>query len=252
MSESYATDSGSVKLAMPKISPPRGRIAKFFRSPYPPEVLHAAFGLAVTVLGAARSFYSDPAKDPHAGFLVAIIIVGALQFASSAFKIAMLWMTSDDRERDSIHSLTGCLHTLHALLLSTVKPNEDDPGLRLTVHIPCGKGSELVQVLNYVGDPRAKKRTEGRKFKVHCGIIGSAYRNGEALVASRQNDDPEAFVAELIKSWGYVETDARTVHPATRAWMAVPLKAGKAKDAEAVVYADATQRIFSSRRKGKI
>lgn len=202
----------------------------------PAELLHAICGMTLVVIGASQRYAASPEQDSHGVFFGGVIIVGFIQFVASTAKLIATARSSGNE--DQIHSLEGCLHTLHAMLLSTVQ-DDSEPNIRVTVHVPCAKKDELIQVLDYVGDQRAKN-TAGRRFKVQSGIVGLAYRNGEMHFASRQNDDYEAFIRELVKSWGYIDSDARKINPATRSWLAVPLCPSQTSKGDAVVYVDST------------
>ena len=114
-------------------------------------------------------------------------------------------------------------------------------GLRLTVHKPVKGGSELEQVIEYVGDQRCGKPSAGRRFPSQSGIIGEAFRNCETVVGDRIKPDYENYVKELVGKWHYVEKEARTRNPASMSWLAIPLVSeGEPKSVAGVVYADST------------
>jgi len=140
--------------------------------------------------------------------------------------------------------LTGCLHTLHAMLTATVQNGDPEPGLRLTVHVPCNNGHQLQQLVDYVGHRRTDKPTAGRKFKMECGIVGRAYREGRVYFACRENNDYEKYIKELTTAWSYIESDARKLHPASKSWMAFPLCMENGEPAAAVVFADSIEPNF--------
>lgn len=213
---------------MGQIEPPRTPWQIFCSGTLPAEIVHAICGVALVIAGGLTR------NDAPGWFVVMVVVVGFAQLGASIVKV--LATVKAENNEDQIHSLEGCLHTLHAFLMETVH-DDTDPGIRITIHVPTKKGDELIQVLDYIGNQRATK-TAGRRFKVQSGIIGLAYREGKVLCASRVKASHEEFVRELVTTWGYSESDARKINPATMSWLAVPLcPAGKTK-ADAVVYVD--------------
>lgn len=140
------------------------------------------------------------------------------------------------RRRESTHELEGCLYTLHAVLAPAT-----DARLRIAIHVP--DGDALEQVTEYVGAvPKAGRI--GRRFPANAGIIGKAFRERDAFVAQRVNDDYEAYVQELIHDWNFTEEWARRLNPASMEWMAVPFYDSEEQRVQAVLYLDVNQRGF--------
>lgn len=79
---------------------------------------------------------------------------------------------------------------------------------------------------------------------MQSGIAGHVYRTRESFAAERFEEDYEGYVDELIREWHYIERDARKLNPATRAWMAVPLKAPSTSRIQGILYLDSTDRDF--------
>jgi hypothetical protein len=168
---------------------------------------------------------------------LAVAIGTASVLAVTSIKQGVAWAAQNKKE--STHELDGCLHTLRAAL---------DPGecrLRLAIHVPVEQAEVLEQVTEYIGD-RPKPGRVGRRFPINAGIIGKAYRENDVLIGRRQNDDYDDYIRELVRDWNYTEARARSLNPATREWMAVPISTGAGADAqvEAVLYLDANCRQF--------
>lgn len=157
-------------------------------------------------------------------------------------KIVMIYKSVDE----PLHALEGCLEILHSVLLpeGDYLP-QDEPGLklRLTVHVPVNNGSELEQVLNYVGDDSGS-RTVGRRFSSNCGIIGAAFRENDVFWASRESDHYNSFIEELVAEWGYIREDAQKLNPGTYSWFAMPLSGEDDSDVIGILYIDANHKNF--------
>ncbi len=138
-------------------------------------------------------------------------------------------------QKDSTSDLEGCLHILHAILAP-----EPECLLRIAVHRPVG--DELQQITEYIGaDP--KKGRIGRRFPGNAGVIGKAFRERLALVATRQSENHQAFIQELKTTWNYTEAKARQLHPGAMQWMAAPVQASDGA-VLGVLFLDVTEREF--------
>lgn len=159
-------------------------------------------------------------------------------------KAAIGWF--NQRAETEIHELEGCLHTLHAVLMSDFGADAPQPNLRITIYRPVNGGQQLEQILDYVGRPKSKESKVGRRFPAQCGIIGMALREKKPIVAERVNENHEAFIQELIRHWSYTEADARKANPAVFSWMAIPLtESGDGEEVvQGIVYLDSTERGF--------
>ncbi len=148
------------------------------------------------------------------------------------------------RAKESPSDLEGCLHVLRSVLLMDVSLTRPDPQLRITIHLPTPDGSHLEQAVEYVGNNRGGS-TKGRKFKSGAGIIGRCYRErkNELYIGVRTNDDPTAFIDELVSVWGYDREDARRLDPESKTWLALPLL-DSSSNVQAILYADSTDRKF--------
>lgn len=167
----------------------------------------------------------------------------------------------DQLEKDSIHELRGCLMTLDAVLLG---PDLDPArrtavGLRLTIHIPDGEDS-LVQALDYVGDQRLPAGGGvGRRLSSNVGIVGRAYRQAQLdpdapqsiLSDSRETENYDAFLDQMIREYGFAPDVARQLNPATMSWAAVAISTRGT--VEGVLYCDSkVADFFSDSRKEDI
>lgn len=101
---------------------------------------------------------------------------------------------------------------------------------------------EYEQMFNYVGGS-SSGGGKGRRFNVRSGIAGKAIREQAVLSASRNNSDYEAYIMDLISSWGFTETDARGLSSSRNSWMAVPIKY-KGDEVTGVLYLDSDDVSF--------
>ena len=191
-----------------------------------------AIGAAAVGLTTAYRFWTDERALS--------VIIGSGTVIVLLFTAIRAGLQYRERARkESLHDLEGCLHPLHTILVG----KEQDAGLRITIHVPVANGTKLQQVLDYVGHERGG-RTAGRTFPVQSGVTGKAFREHDPFVASRENDDYEKYIEELVKRWNYTEADARKLNPATMAWMAIPLIDECTNTVEGVLYLDALKRDF--------
>jgi hypothetical protein len=99
---------------------------------------------------------------------------------------------------------------------------------------------ELEQLVDYVG---SSSKGAGRKFSIRSGIIGRAVREKSPYAASRQSDDYEEYIHELVRDWAYTEEDARKLRSDRKSWMAVPIF-GLNHAVVGVVYLDSVEKDF--------
>ncbi len=195
------------------------------------------------IAGAILTFASAVWKlrsDHHTDFWLLLALTGL--FALSFVKNIILW--KNKKQETSCHELAGCLYTLHGLLTASGDESEPDPKLRITLHKPIEDGQRLQQVLDYVGNDRAKN-TAGRKFSANCGSAGEALRLKRLVYGERENDDYEKYIAELVEHHHYTESDARKMDRDTMSWVAMPFFVdGDQSEVEAVLYLDSTVRDF--------
>jgi hypothetical protein len=213
---------------------PKSRLQRIWARPSTYDIGGLCAGIIASA-GSAFRFFLDGRNDwgfALSGGAVLQAIFGALKWRAAL---------RDEVARDSTEDLVGCLHTLAAVLLYDV-PDGDDPKLRLTIHVPTGDG-RLLQICDYVGDQRVPK-TAHRTFPVQSGITGKAFREREVITGSRENDDYESYIKELVSKWNYTEADARKTDPATKAWLAIPLVRDDNRTVDGVLYLDSTDRDF--------
>jgi putative methionine-R-sulfoxide reductase with GAF domain len=192
------------------------------------------------IAGAITAYgnYADPTKRNF----------GYLLFFGLLFLVAgSLLRISNAREQDKAQDksqehqgLVGALHTLYGCVDEYRKTTAmKDAKFRATIH-RVASDEELQQLLPYIGEGGGGAN---RKFSVRSGIIGRAVREKDAFAASRQNEDYEQFIEELVRVWSYTEADARALKTDRRAWMAVPIR-GERDTIAAVVFLDSNQRDF--------
>src|SRR5262245_15490374 len=121
------------------IAGPESNWRKFRRT----TALFDLWGAAITAGGLAVSsarFFAT--NEPRWGWLMATLALSALVL--QAFKANATYR--EQVRKDSVHELRGCLQTLETVLLGPdLEPNRRlAVGLRLTIHIPDGKG-HLIQ-----------------------------------------------------------------------------------------------------------
>ena len=189
--------------------------------------------------------FQDPNKSGQAWLLVIGIIwlVGAsIVKVMNAYK-----QDAEQKQKQDYDGLLGTLHVLYGSLSRHLNFGEKDYSrLRATVHrvVPHTKANQaseqLEQLLPYVG---GKGKEPGRKFSIRSGIIGKAVREKAPFAFSRQNDDHEAFIKELVSDWSYTEEDARSLTADRKSWMAVPIF-GKDDSVVGVVYLDSNEKNF--------
>jgi hypothetical protein len=151
---------------------------------------------------------------------------------------------AEDKSKGSYDGITAALNVLHGAVAGKLGFEASKSGkLRITLHrvvSPIENPEKIEQVVRYVG---GKGEHPGRQFRIQSGIAGRAARNGTVVDSSRQSDDYEAFIRELIDQWGYTETDARALTSDRRAWMAVPIF-NKQERVIGVVYLDSSDKDF--------
>ncbi len=192
-------------------------------------------------------------QDPGKKTLGWLLLAAAIWLTVASVLKVLHAHSQDEQEqrRQDYEGLWGALHVMYATITTYLPEDGSGNGkLRATVHRvdrASRKGKpaeELEQILPYIGGSGSPP---GRRFSVRSGIIGKAVREKAAFTASRQNDDHETFLAELIRDWSYTEEDARKLSPDRRSWMAVPIF-GKKQIVVAVVYLDSAERDFFDNR----
>jgi hypothetical protein len=174
--------------------------------------------------------------------------VAALAYLAALVKGYLTWR--DKAIVPHHHDLEGCLYTLHRVLLGSAGGGHD-PSLRLTLHIPVeGRaGMMLEQVIDYVSDDPTRRTGRGRQFSTRSGIIGQAFRTGTLYVATRESEDLEQFVQELVDHWHYTIEDTKGLDLRARSFIAVPLPGADDRTA-AVLYVDSTRaHYFTAERR---
>lgn len=179
-------------------------------------------------------------QDPARRTLGAWLLFGAAWLLlGNTFKVAQAH--KQDRERKASGEYDGLRAALHILHDSVCALSEREGGLRVAIHRVVYQGQsntpeEIEQLLPYVGGDGGGP---GRRFSIRSGILGRATREQKMIAVSRQSDDPETFMAELVSSWGYTAQEARDVRSDRRSWCAVPILDLK-QNTTAVIFLDST------------
>jgi GAF domain-containing protein len=219
---------------------------RFYEKKHVVELIAVLPPLVTAAVGALVNL-ADPAKRTLGWWLA-----GATAWLALASVIKVLHAHAQDRERKRMeeHSgLRGALWVLYETLRNAAGLDKVGDGtLRVTIHrvVPPNKKSAsaelLEQVLPYIG---GKGGPPDRTFSVRSGVIGKAARERVAITASRQAEEYQDFLKQLVGDWSYTEEEARTLSPDRRSWMGVPiLSAGTT--AIAVVYLDSSVQDFFS------
>lgn len=219
-----------------------------------------ALAVAPPIIGAvigAVDAWQNPGKQPFFWPLV----IGALWLVLVSF-LNVRQAYSQEKEREmtlEYDGLNGALHTLYSTVcvLKTVgssspvtKPQLPSGRLRVTIHrvVPSSEeensAEALEQLLPYIGGDGG---APGRHFSIHTGIVGRAVRERASFCASRQNDDYEGYIEELVQYWGYTPAQARDLRHDRTSWFAVPILGKSGSDGEttiAVVYLDSDEQGF--------
>lgn len=224
------------------ISLPESNWSKFKRSTGPYDLATAVVNAGGLLAAAGRFFLSD-------AFGWGTFTAGTA-FAGLAVQSLKARALFTQLQRDqSLHDLQGCLHTLETVLLGLDLESQRRAaaGLRLTVHVPDGKGN-LVQVMNYVGDQRGR-RGAGRTMPENVGIVGQAYRQAklepglQVLEDHRTTENYDDFIAQMVTEYGFTPEAARELSGATMSWLAVAIRHYTGL-VEGVLYCDSKQPDF--------
>jgi hypothetical protein len=223
------------------ISLPESAWGKFTRSTGPYD-LAAAVVNAGGLLGAAGRFFISDAL----GWGLFMAGTAAAGLGVQGLKARALFTRL--QQDQSVHDLEGCLHTLETILLGPdLEPSRRSAaGLRLTIHVPDGKGN-LVQAMNYVGDQRGGGA--GRSMPENVGIVGQAYRQArlepalQVLEDHRTTENYDDFVNQMVSDYGFSPEAARQLNAATMSWLAIAIPHHDGR-VEGVLYCDSKQADF--------
>jgi hypothetical protein len=202
------------------------------------DMLLAPIAIVASAVAAYDFFWNER--------LIRGFLLTAASLLALTLSLAKAFVTlRSQRPTRSPHELSGCLEVVYALL--TAAASSTPPVIRLTVYRPVESGGKLEQVVDYVGNGQPDPSRVGRRFSVNVGAIGAAFREERVIVADRVNDNPEAFIAELVQDWGYSVRDARRASLGVFAWTALPLidtdGAGE-RTVRGIVYIDASESGF--------
>jgi hypothetical protein len=178
-----------------------------------------------------------------------LVLIGAAGWLLIASLIKILGAYAQDKEQkrqDDYEGLQGALYTLYGVAVSSVEMSGGSAaGLRATLHrveIPEKKGvppETLEQLLPYVGGMGGPA---GRTFSVRSGIVGKAVREKTTIAASRQSEDYQEYLADLVRDWAYTEEEARSLTSDRWSWLAVPIFGTDSRTVLAVAYLDSSER----------
>ena len=231
---------------------PEAKPARFFEKKWIVELV-AAFPPILAVGVTAAATFIDKANDNDV--LGYILILSALWLISGGILRVTNAYAQDKRQARELNydGLRSALHVIHSAVSRHMDfTEEEDVGgmLRVTIHrvVPAADPSsdpeETEQLVGYVG---GQGKGPGRRFSVRSGIVGRAVRERNPITASRQSDDYEQFVEELVSEWSYTREDAQALSHDRQAWMAVPIL-GLEANVVAVVYLDSySHTLFTDR-----
>lgn len=222
--------------------------AGFFSSVYFLDALIALAGLGGIFLGAVKLFRDS---DHILGW--SAIGFGILACVCAAIKAIQNYRK--EKKGKSLHELEGCLYTLYTVI-SGIVDDKSSAGLRLTLHTPTKDGEKLLQILDYVGDPRRKLLGAGRTFNGVSGVIGKAYQDYKNKVANPSHPDSDLgcicfgrledgkdFMETMRVSWAMPYEEAKEKDREAKSWLAIAIVHGR--ELYAILFADSTsQNIF--------
>ena len=195
------------------------------------------------------------AQAPPPGNLTLVLVSGCVcVWLLIAAVIKVLHGNAQDRAGEAQRShdgLKAALHVLHGVVCHEAKVTNPANGfLRATFHRvvpPLNECEHIEQIVPYVGGDARLGSGLGRKFSVRSGITGSAIRTQDVFTMTRQNDDPEAYKAELIKEWHYTAEDVKNLTMDRHSGMSVPILDRSGQHVLGVVYLDSSQKnLFST------
>lgn len=208
-----------------------------------------AAGVPAIVLVIQRVFYPSAETSRSDVALAVIGSIGAVMVILIAVvKLAQGWdKDAEESELAKHHDLRAAMHLIHGFVRHQQGFHRRDKNkLRVTIHRvirPKKKGESpeyIEQMVNYVG---GQEDGAERRFSIRSGITGKAIREKVTLVASRNNDDIEAYIQEMISEWSFTEEDARKLTLTRNSFMAVPIKY-KGEEVTGVVYLDSNDKDF--------
>jgi hypothetical protein len=199
------------------------------------------------VIAAGYAAYAANA-NPNTAASVPWLLFGIVWLILASI-VKILQAFQQDKEfamRNTHEGLAGASRVLHASVLKQANLPQKSGELRVTVHRvvpPLESPKHYEQLIPYIGGNGGEAF---RLFPIHTGITGRVAREQGALVYSRQNDDYDAYLKELVAHWGYTEAEARKLQQDRKAWMAVPIFSAE-QVVLAVVYLDSsTKDVFTS------
>jgi len=236
---------------MPGIPEPKRK--RFYHKAWFSEALAIPGALITAIptitLFIRRVFIADASVSISDLWLACIGMFGVLLLIVQGLsKVAQArWKDIREEDEEKFDGLNAALHIIHSLVRHKAAfGRKDADRLRVTIHriLPpktkSASPEQFLQLLDYVGGGGGGK---GRTFSIRSGITGKAAREGDVLIGSRNNDDHEAFIKELISVWAYTEEDAKRLAIGRNSWMAVPIKY-KGREITGIVYLDSNEKGF--------
>lgn len=203
----------------------------------------SAVALAISIIR-----YPTDQTRPAETILSWFAVGGAVIAVGGAITKIIQALHKDERDKDEerMDGLYAALHIAHSMVRHSHNfPLKDHDRLRVTLHriVPPTKtgqaATEYQQMFNYIGGSGG----QGRCFPIGTGIVGKAIREEEVLTFSRNNDDTQAYINELVKNYGFSRANAKNVTFDRNSWMAVPIKYD-GKEVAGVLYLDAKDKDF--------
>ncbi len=225
---------------------PEVRSARFFEKNWVVELVAAFPPVIAVVVTAVATLIDERVGNNVLGY---VLLGSALWMIVASFLRVANAYSEDKAKAEELgyDGLRSALHVVHSSVSdheNFSKEERSDGRLRVTIlrvvppADPSSDPEETEQLLSYVG---GQGKGPGRRFSVRSGIVGKSVRERNPIRASRQNDDYEQFVDELVSEWSYTREDAQALSHDRRAWMAVPIL-GTESDVVAVVFLDSYDR----------
>lgn len=222
------------------------RQSKFYEKKGLVELMAIGPPILAAIIAACTNLADRKTRVAGYWMIVGIVwlLVGSIIKVLSAYQ-----QDKEQQSKQDYDGLLGAIHVLYGQVSKHLKFQETDAGrLRITIHrmVVCAQKDqypeELEQLLPYIG---GDGKQAGRRFSIRSGIIGKAVREKTPYAFTRQNDDYEAFIKELVALWSYPEEDARKLTSDRRSWMSVPIF-GPNTSVVGVVYLDSNEKDFFS------
>ncbi|MFH1302319.1 MAG: hypothetical protein ABIK07_14760, partial [Planctomycetota bacterium] len=128
------------------------------------------------------------------------------------------------RDEKTDISVDAVLESVIQILRITLKKNEEDPDLRLTIYRLTPDKKYLKQHTKYFGIDLQYSKVR-HKIEISKGVIGAAYRTKKVAPLNRDPKVSDAeFREDMVKGFGFTEEEAKALRDDRKAWIALPVK----------------------------